>query len=186
VSQEVRISGLASTHYVKEIRYNGIPIRDDVVPIEKSAAMQSLAIVLDDRPATITGSAVDGDRPVGQAYVMLQKWPPASDRTGSITSTCTADERGSFQFTGLVPGRYRIISIRSSAENLRRGPGVLERAMVGASQVDVGRGENQQITVEVRSLVAKTSDRSALPAVSWRPLLVPLPAALIGFFRNPA
>jgi hypothetical protein len=149
VRQRLSISGLPKTHYIKEIRYNNAPISDNVVPVIP-VPVQALTILLEDKPATISGSVSENDKPVAEAYVLLQKWPAPAGGMPPIKAS--ADKNGRFSFSGLPPGTYRLIAVRSADEFLYMGPGALERAMVGATEVEVERGDTRQAAVRVRSL----------------------------------
>ncbi len=151
VPHRIMLSGLDAGHYVKEIRYNGIPIAGENLPLDKGAMSYSLAIVIDDKPAAIVGSVTTGDNPVSQPHVLLAKWPPPGDRPLQ-TRAAEGDDKGKFQFAGLAPGEYRMVALRSSEEDTNRAPGTLERAMATATKIEVGPSAFQNVTLELTEL----------------------------------
>ncbi len=152
VDHRAVISGTGAGHYVKEIRFNGGPLRDGVVPLEQAALAHSLTIVIDDKPATLTGAVIAGDKAVSQPYLVLARWPLASGRVFVPAATTTGDSQGKFQFAGLAPGEYRVVSLRSMVEDRERAPGTLERALAVANKIELGPSAFQNITVEVSDL----------------------------------
>ena len=152
VKHKILISGLGAGNYVKETRYNGIPVDDLVLPLDRSAMTQSLTILIDDKPAAVTGVVTSGDKPVGEPYVILAKWPLPGGDSPYSPARVAGDDKGKFQFTGLTPGEYRIVALRSREEDDNRAPGALERALEGAKKIELGPSAFQNVTVEVGSL----------------------------------
>jgi len=135
--QQLWVSGLARPCYVKEVRYNGHPISDNVVPMDANALAHSLQIVLDDKPATIMGTVTDRDKPVSQAHVVLVRWPPNSMDLFLSASTATGDDNGKFTFSGLAPGDYRLLAVSSEAKRKLEGPKVLEGLLAGGEKLNL-------------------------------------------------
>jgi protocatechuate 3,4-dioxygenase beta subunit len=52
VRHRLVLSGLGSTHYVKEVRYGHMPVKGAVIPLDSPVIESSLEIVLDDKPAS--------------------------------------------------------------------------------------------------------------------------------------
>jgi hypothetical protein len=153
LSARVMVAGIGVGHYLKEMRYNGIAAADGLIPLDKSALSHSLTIILDDKPATVGGSVMDGDKPVQQPYVVLKKWPAPDGQGFNLgTLTSTGDNKGRFQFTSLPPGEYRIIALRSRDEYVYRAPGTLERAMVAAKKIELSPRAFQTVDLELREL----------------------------------
>ncbi len=134
----LHISGLPGTHYVKEIRYAGQPVPDNVLTISPGGQVD---IVVDDHPATITGT-VKGDRLPPMTMILLERQSslgpshfgnePFYSRTIAIG--------GSFSFSGLAPGEYR----------LRAGPMFAANDLntEGGTLVRVAAGETKTVEVE--------------------------------------
>ena len=145
----VMISGTGAGNYVKEIRYNGSPLRDGIVSLDQASMTRSLTIVIDDKPASLTGEVKNGDKAVSQPYVILAKWPLAGGRVFIPTATATGSDQGAFQFSGLAPGEYRVAALRSRVEDQERLPNTLERALAAARKIELGPNTFQNITIGV-------------------------------------
>ena len=65
-SRRLIVSRLGAAAYVKEILYNGAPVKDGLVPLDGIAMDHSLTIMLDDKPAVIAGVVMNDDRPVSR------------------------------------------------------------------------------------------------------------------------
>jgi len=151
----IEITGTGTSNYVKEIRYNGIPIHDNLLSLDRSAAAHALTVVIDDKPAAIGGSVTDGEKPVGKAFVIAAKWPLAEMPEGwrfQPTAMATADDQGNFQLAGLAPGEYRIVALRTREELDASAPGLLERALAEAEKTDAGPNGFRSVNIRVGAL----------------------------------
>jgi hypothetical protein len=148
----VAVWGVKAGYYVKEIRYNGTAA-GHMIPLEKSSLTHSLTIILDDKPAAVSGAVMNGDKPVSNPLVVLKKWPPPDGLVFNIgTLMATGDNKGKFQFSDLPPGEYRMVALRSMDEYIDRPPDVLERAMAAASKIELGPRASQNVTLEITKL----------------------------------
>ncbi|HWR52362.1 MAG TPA: carboxypeptidase regulatory-like domain-containing protein [Bryobacteraceae bacterium] len=155
LEQTVVISGLDSGHYIKEIRYNGIPLAGNVAPFDKPAATHSLIIVVDDKPATIVGSVVSDGKPVPEAFVFAVKWP--LDFLGlNRPSMARGDKTGHFQIPGLAPGEYRVTAV--SADYMDRAKlmdipnSVVQRVLEAGKKIEVGLRGFQNVELVLTEL----------------------------------
>ena len=145
--------GIGSGHYLKEVRYNGIVAANDLIPLEESAMTRFLTVVLDDKPAAVGGTVMDGDKPARQPYVVLKRWPPPDGQVFSTGfRTATGDGKGRFQFAGLPPGEYRMVALRSMDEYIWHAPGALERAMAAAKRIELGPRAVQSVDLKLSEL----------------------------------
>jgi hypothetical protein len=142
----VMINGVPATHYVKEIRYNGIAVRDGIVPLDQPAMGHALTIVLDDKPASITGTTTGG------ATVLVYRWPPPANQVLLPVGRGTADEQGRFQVGGLAPGEYRAVALLTTEDEYSRQPQSLERALEAAKKIEVGPRETKTVEFTAVSL----------------------------------
>ena len=155
LEQTVFISGLDSGHYIKEIRYNGIPLAGTAVPFDKPAATHSLTIVVDDKPATIVGSVVSDGKPVTEAFVVAVKWP--LDFLGlNRPGMARGDKTGHFQMPGLAPGEYRVIAVSAvymDRSKLMEIPSsVFERVLEAGKKIEVGPRGFQNVELVLTEL----------------------------------
>lgn len=144
---ELVISGIGSNDYYI-VRYNGGAVFGNVVAFD-SGPTQSLEIVVDDKPAIVAGSVTDGDKPELQPYVVLVRWPAATEDVFRSTKNATGDEDGKFQFAGLAPGEYRVLAFSQAVKDKLDEPHVLERLLSGAEKVTVERGGFQYVALKL-------------------------------------
>jgi hypothetical protein len=142
----VAINGVPATYYLKEIRYNGIAVPDRIVPLDRPAMGHSLTIVLDDKPASITGTAA------GAATVLVFRWPLPANQVLLATGRGAADDQGRFQVGGLAPGEYRAVALLATEDEYSRQPGSLERALEAAKKIEVGPRESKTVELTAISL----------------------------------
>jgi protocatechuate 3,4-dioxygenase beta subunit len=143
------VSGLPANFDVREIRYNGSAVADNIVDFNGNAPVQSLVIVVDDKPALVAGMVVDGDSPVGQASVVLIRWPASPQDVFLSAKMITADDGGRFHFIGLAPGEYRILAVSPAAAGKLDEPHVLERLLNNAGHFELSPGGSQTLTLKV-------------------------------------
>ena len=135
--------------YAKEIRLNGRVVTGDPIALDGSSGTQSLEIVVDDQPATLSGMVTDGDHSPSKPYVFLAKWPMPAGLAYARPQGADGDDDGQFRFTGLVPGEYRAIAVSPSNRDLLDEPGVLQRLLSDAEKITLNRGGVQAITLKL-------------------------------------
>ena len=141
----VVVRGLGSRYYVKEVRNDGRVAPDGVVTLSQGAQLE---IVIDDRPAVLSGSVTEDERPVSQPIVYLTRWPMSS--LNPIVDT-TGDNEGRFQITGLAPGDYRVLAVLSAplADGLELKKDVLPRLWHRAEKLTLKRGSSQTVALKL-------------------------------------
>src|SRR5579871_389783 len=133
--------------YVKEVRYNGVPLSGRRFVIDGSPGL--VEVVLDDKPASITGAVEDFGNPASKPFVMLTNWPISSDGMASASKNVNGDEQGKFRFTGLTPGEYRILAVPAEARQILQEPGVMDRLFSTADSVTVGPSESKDLRLKL-------------------------------------
>ena len=151
VEQMVFISGLGPGNYVKEIRYNGAAVVGDIVTLQGGAMAHKLTIVIDDKPGTILGAVMSGDKPVSRPVVIAKRWPPQNPMSPSGTVGARGDEAGQFRIGGLVPGDYHLIAVRS-LDPATWNEAAADRAFAAAKKIEVGPNNVLNVTLEVTDL----------------------------------
>ena len=147
----VSAQDMGDKFYVKEVRYNGLPVTNGVfTPV---AGPANLEIVIDDKAATISGSVAERGKVAGPIMIEAVKWPlPAESSSMPVllrTSTITpADEQGKFQINGLAPGEYRVFGVTESIA-LRLKLDSLIRLVDRAEKVTLERGSSQSISLKI-------------------------------------
>lgn len=145
VNHRLNLTTLPGGFYVKEVRYNGAVVPDGIIQMESPSMMHSLTLVLDDKPATVTGTVTDGDKAVGGAWVIAARWPLPLNQIFIATASAPADEQGRFQITGLAPGEYRFVALRSREDDRDRAPGKLEKALAASDKVELSARAMQNL-----------------------------------------
>jgi hypothetical protein len=129
--------------YVKEIRYNGTPLRGSTLPVGAG----KLEIMVDDKFGSLALSATDGSRGV-PASILILKDPTTLEEmriTGLFTRNTGPD--GTLPATQLAPGDYRVVAFSSTAKF--HEPGVIERALSTAQRITVSPGGTQTVSIRV-------------------------------------
>jgi hypothetical protein len=147
--ERLMVSGLGAGYYVKEARYNGIALTDGILVTDGTSPSQSLEIVLDDKPATVSGTVTVGDKPVGKPYVVLVRWSATPENIFLATKRTTGDDSGQFRFAGLAPGEYRVLSVPQQIVPRLDEPGVLFRMLSVADTVNVDRDATQNVPLKL-------------------------------------
>jgi hypothetical protein len=137
--------GLSKGFYVKEVRVNGVAITDGMMT---ACAGSKLEIVLDDKVATLAVSVTDGDKPVSQPTIVVQKWPQSPLDSGGVPAK--GDQTGFLQVTGLVPGEYRVMAVRLvSLPDGNNPETIIQRLWDRASKITLEPGETKSISLKV-------------------------------------
>jgi hypothetical protein len=146
----VEVSQVASGAYVKEIRHGSSDLPDNIVSVG-SAGITDISIHIDEGAATVTGIVMDHNNPVSLPFIVLVRWPlPASEYYQPLRVEGTED--GRFALSGLAPGEYAVLALRSRAEYDSRFPGTLERALQTSRKIELRRSATQNVVVDVGSL----------------------------------
>jgi hypothetical protein len=127
----VVVSGVPSTHYVKLVRRS------------------QLEIVLDDKPAMITGMVTTGEAPVERAFVAVLKAPFNTAAVPYEFQTASSDSSGRFQFGGLAPGKYLILAVPDAMRNALDEPLRLNALLGRASAVELDPRGYRNVTLEL-------------------------------------
>lgn len=151
-SSDIYLGGLPTGHYIQEIRYNGSPINGNIVTWNSGASAENLVVVIDNRPAAISGTVQSSGKGLAKAQALLVKWPPQEDVFRSVTRA-TANGTGSFQFTTLASGSYRIFAVTpEQAPLIDLEPGVLVRALTRAQSLTLERSSSPVLTLEPQDI----------------------------------
>jgi len=148
IHHRVSVNGLAPNFYVKEIRYNGLIVADNVfTPIPGAPGQMDLLI--DDKPATISGSVAGHDKVSARVMVVAVKWPlpaetPPIQALLNTASGTVADDHGRFQIVGLAPGEYRVLAV-TTGDLALVPPDTVSRA----EKVTLERGSSQSVSLKI-------------------------------------
>ncbi len=142
----VEVSGIGSSHYVREIRHNGAPCFDNVCAVTGPGTLE---ILLDDKPATLDGFVAEGDRPASKPHVVILRSSTSSDASASLPVEITGDQHGRFHFGGLAPGEYRMLAVAEKDAAHLDKPGALERLWANSEKIVLERATAQNIRLKL-------------------------------------
>jgi hypothetical protein len=140
--QHVVVEGLPKPYYASEIRCDGVVARDGIIAPGPGSHVE---VVIDDQPATLTGSVTDAGKPYAQPRIYVR---PLSDAASPLTGT--GDAEGRFQMTGLPPGEYRVLAaptgpIPDGAPEWTISPQLWQRAQ----KVTLEKGKQKEIELKL-------------------------------------
>ena len=139
---------LPATHYIKEVRYGGALIPDGRITL---AAGAELEFLIDEQPASVSGTVTLNDKPTTTAAVFLVKQPVTGLgmlHVNAPYSFFVPVRNGQFQIGSLPPGEYRIGSI---AIDLLRPPNdadFRQRVATQGERITLQRGEQKTIRLK--------------------------------------
>ncbi len=144
----ISINGLTAKYYVKEIRYDGLPAADGFITPAPGAVLE---IIIDDKPAILTGTVSGLDKPGSRVLVMAVRWPLARDQDGTfpfMSADAAGERQGKFQISGLAPGEYRVLALPPGGTSQTHMESFI-RLEARAQAVTLDRGGSQDITIKL-------------------------------------
>jgi hypothetical protein len=147
--QSVSLLRARGGFYLREIRYNGHAQPDNAFTLDPNSAAQLLELVIDNRPAAITGVVEDDDNPVNKPYVVVTRWPYSAGMLNLSLRKIGGGDDGRFQFRGLSPGEYRILAVSDANKDQLNQPGVLDRLLPAAEKITLDRAGIQDVHLKL-------------------------------------
>lgn len=151
------VSGMPTNYYVKEVRYNGNPSAGSLFVFSPGAIEQNLEIVCSDKSGALSGTVRDENgNAAGNALVLLAPWPANIVSQYPYDAMETgADSSGSFAFTGLSPGSYRVIAVLPAARPKLQEPGILLGLFGATDAVEIREAAAPYRNVPLTSLAIR-------------------------------
>lgn len=140
---ELRFSNLPAGFYVKEVRYNGVVMPFATLTANGAALAHKIEVVVDDKPAAVTGGTKPGAR------VVLARWPITTPDPRASLITADAGDDGKYQLTNLAPIEYRILAIPGDAVRKLERPGVLDGLLQSAKKLTLAPNGTQTQNLEL-------------------------------------
>jgi hypothetical protein len=150
-TQTLNVSDPADT-YVKEIRYNGTPLRGTTLPINPGSAAHQLEIIVDNKWGSLAATVTDGSRGVAAGVLITKEGARVEELRDTPTSVRSASANGTLASMRLAPGDYRVIAFAPEAAQRIHEPDVLRRALAAAQRVTVSPGGSQTVALRVSDL----------------------------------
>jgi hypothetical protein len=151
--QALTAVGFSAGPYIKEIRYNGTPMRGSILPINTGSTTHKLEIIMDDKYGSLAGSVTDGSRAVAAAQVMIvNESARVEDLAALSPSFASTTGNGTFPAIRLAPGDYRAIAFPSAQQTKIHEAGVLERLLSTAQRITVAPGGTQTATLRLSEI----------------------------------
>jgi hypothetical protein len=141
VRRRLALASVGASYYLKEVRFNDVALPDNIFTVTGPGSLQ---IILDDKPAAVSGVVSESDHRVSQPYVVLAKWPTSSV---APLNFAIGGADGKFQFTGLAPGDYRIFAIAQTEMQKLHEPHVLDRVLAAAERISLGPLGSQTLSL---------------------------------------
>jgi hypothetical protein len=150
---DLKLAGLPEGYYLRDVICNGVPVHNrHGVALGAGAMRWTLKLVLDNRPATLSGEVSEGTSRFPRPYVVLVPSPAEGEDPFARMVTVSGDADGAFTFSGLAPGNYRILAIRDSSRAELDRPHVLEWQLRTAEQIELGDLESKHVSLKLTDL----------------------------------
>jgi len=125
------LNGLEEDWYVKSARMGQDNILDDGLLIERGQARNTIQVVLSNSSAELDGSVNEDGHALIGARVHLTPDPETAYNRIRMRST-TTDQNGRFTFSGIAPGRYKVLAKSSDTQGAK--PAVSDSHEVSLSE----------------------------------------------------
>lgn len=142
----VTVSGLPQGYYAKQVSFNGIDAQFKPITVGSHTGMAELFVVISASAASIEGVITDSDaQPIAGSTVALYNVNANLYTPDAIKQTDTATD-GRFEFSGLAPGRYKVLAFSGVSYGQVQNPDFLSRYPARAAEITVSERERKTIT----------------------------------------
>ncbi len=136
---------------VESISATGAKVNGRMVEVVGSGPIELTIAIGSERQAEVKGFALDDDKPVAGAMVLMM--PEHSRSAGGLVPRDQSDTDGSFELRQVQPGKYRAIAIDDGSDLEYTNPQVMEPYMAGAQSVSVPQGGQVKLQLVVQKRV---------------------------------
>ena len=140
------VSGLPPAYYVKQVSLNGYDVSRGLLSLGAAMAPDRLTLTVSPLAASVSGIVKDDrERPVWGATVVLFDQDQALD-AATIRNQDT-DQNGRFEFTGVAPGRYRLLAFTGLAYGEGRDPRLIQTYPDKGISIEVSQRQARQVSL---------------------------------------
>ncbi len=147
---EVLIAGQPDMS-VQSVSATGAKVSGRMVELTGSGAVELTIVLGSGRQAEVTGVALEDDKPVAGAMVLLL--PEDSRSAGAFTPRDQSDTDGSFELKQVPPGKYRAIAIDDGTDLEYTNAEVMRPYLAAAQSVSIAPGEHVKIQLAIQKRV---------------------------------
>ncbi len=134
--------------FVKSVSVAGRDATDEEIVIRSGP--YRIDIVASTQCAQVQGSVTgENGQPSPEAAIVAVPQGALSKR-GDSYRIATSDQRGNFQITGLIPGKYSIVAAQDLEDDYR-DPEFLQKYSAVKQMVDLSQGERKSISLKLQS-----------------------------------
>lgn len=138
----VNVRSIPDGYFVREVKLGGQEVSPDDFEIVSSAQLE---IVLSNTAGKIAGSVADADgKPLPGSTVTLI---PADGKVRPTKQS--VDDAGSFRFTGVRPGKYKLFAWEEVNDDLWPDPDFRKKYESSATEITVGPSETQNVRLHL-------------------------------------
>ncbi len=142
---KLRIDGLAD-YFVQQVRYKGSVVPGGIFYFSGEGEVE---IELGQGSARITGTVVNGGRPVAGADVVWMRWPAEPVTDEDAVRHFLADRDGKFQISGISPGEYRVFAVRGADSSAAQQPSAWQLLTARAEKLTLEQGGSRDLVVRL-------------------------------------
>lgn len=129
--------------YIYSAKYGAVDLLRDDITIDADAPVESIEVVVRDDAAALSGTLTsDGHRTHGAILLVLESAP-------RHLKLAPADSAGSFQFSQLAPGNYRIVGLDQIDDVEYRDQDFLRKYLQKGQEITLSPGQSAAIQLEL-------------------------------------
>jgi hypothetical protein len=135
---------------VKSIRLGDMDVTDSGIEFQNDD-VDGIEIILTDKAASITGTVTDGDKPIGNAVVIV--YPDSAEQWRARTryfAVDRTDQAGHYSIPLRPAARYRVIALDDLEPNEEFDEGLLRELSDRATVIDLREGEARALNLKLQ------------------------------------
>jgi hypothetical protein len=149
----IRLRGLPSGLYVKDIEYGGHSVRDKGLPVGSTAEAKLRLVVARDGGSVAARVADKDGNPVGNCYVALLPASAGSEAAlAAELQSGQTDQNGAWTSPTIPPGKYYVFATEAEIDRSPETIGKLWRMRTRLQEADLGASGTARATLELRAL----------------------------------